>query len=130
LPQPVEPHFSVPIRSNDRKSMVEVNLGGFNQWMLIDTGATDLVVPLSIAKDLVEKGKADRLPDAEVTTADGSKHTAPVILIHHVSLGDHSIANVMAGVEPDDAEPLLGFPVLNLFGKFTIDTQNNLLTFG
>jgi hypothetical protein len=37
---------------------------------------------------------------------------------------------VIAGVAPDGADMLLGFPVLNQVGRFTIDTSAHLLIFG
>ena len=47
------------------------------------------------------------------------------------SIGDHTLIDVEAGVNPSDTgDMLLGFPVLNLFGKFTIDTNASQLTFG
>jgi hypothetical protein len=45
----------------------------------------------------------------------------------------HSVAalpDVYATVSPHDAEPLLGFPVLNQVGRFTIDTITGLLIMG
>ena len=37
--------------------------------------------------------------------------------------------DVIAGVTPEGATPLLGFPVLNQAGRFTIDTKNRQLIF-
>jgi hypothetical protein len=36
---------------------------------------------------------------------------------------------VIAGGSPEQASPLLGFPVLNQAGRFTIDTKNRQLIF-
>jgi predicted aspartyl protease len=52
-----------------------------------------------------------------------------VIRIDTVRVGDRVLHDVIAGVMPNGAEPLLGFPVLNQAGRFTIDTKNSQLIF-
>ncbi len=99
--------------------------------MLIDTGATDLVITNSLASTLVAAGDAEWLPNDEAKLADGTKIEERNVKIHRVSIGDHTLIDVEAGVNPSDTgDMLLGFPVLNLFGKFTIDTNASQLTFG
>ena len=45
-------------------------------------------------------------------------------------IGGRVLHDILARVMPDGAEPLLGFPVLNQAGKFTIDTNGGQLIFG
>jgi hypothetical protein len=52
-----------------------------------------------------------------------------VIRIDTVRVGNRVLRGVIAGVSPEQASPLLGFPVLNQAGRFTIDTKNSQLIF-
>ena len=124
---------SVPIYSDrgGRGVRVDVKVGGVFVRMLIDTGSTDIVISNSLASTLVSAGDAEWLPDGAVTLADGTKTKSRNVKIHQVSIGEHTLIDVEASVNPSDAgDMLLGFPILNLFGKFTIDTNANQLTFG
>jgi predicted aspartyl protease len=47
-----------------------------------------------------------------------------------VTVGGHVLRDVRAGVSPDGAEMLLGLPLLNQIGRFTIDSANHKLIFG
>jgi hypothetical protein len=40
------------------------------------------------------------------------------------------VNNVRMSVVPDGTEMLLGLPILNAIGRFTIDSANHQLTFG
>jgi clan AA aspartic protease (TIGR02281 family) len=124
---------SVPIYSDrgGRGVRVDVKVGGVFVRMLIDTGSTDIVLSNSLASSLVSAGDAEWLPDGDVTLADGTKTKSRNVKIHRVSIGEHTLVDVEASVTPSDAgDMLLGFPILNLFGKFTIDANANQLTFG
>jgi clan AA aspartic protease (TIGR02281 family) len=124
---------TVPIYSDrgGRGVRVDVKVGGVFVRMLIDTGSTDILISNSLAGTLVGAGDAEWLPDTDVTLADGTKIKSRNVKIHRVSIGEHTLIDVEAGVNPSDTgDMLLGFPVLNLFGKFTIDTNANQLTFG
>jgi clan AA aspartic protease (TIGR02281 family) len=123
--------FSVPIANTGSRAYVAVNLGGAQTaTMLIDTGCTDMTVTQSIADAMLQRGDAETLSPMNVTYADGSIHSVQQILIHRIEIGGHTLSNVSAGVSPNSADMLLGFPILNKLGKFTIDTQNNQLVFG
>jgi predicted aspartyl protease len=47
-----------------------------------------------------------------------------------VTIGSHVLRDVRAGVAPDGTDMLLGLPVLNKIGRFTIDSVNHKLIFG
>jgi clan AA aspartic protease (TIGR02281 family) len=96
---------------------------------LIDTGATSLSIAKSIANDLLRRGEASLEDPGQVAIADGSVHAENVIRIDTVRVGNRVLHDVMAGVLPESAPPLLGFPVLNQAGRFTIDTKNRQLIF-
>jgi clan AA aspartic protease (TIGR02281 family) len=123
---------SVPIYVDrgGRAVRVDVQLGSMTQRMLIDTGATQLSVPKSVASDLLQRGEATLDEAGQVTIADGSSRAQTFIRVATVRVGGHILHDIDAGVMPDGAEPLLGFPVLNQAGKFTIDTTAGQLIFG
>jgi clan AA aspartic protease (TIGR02281 family) len=109
---------------------VQVMLGSTEVPMLIDTGATSILVNPSIAATLVNAGEAT-WGDATMTeVADGSKVPTRNLTIRQLRIGKHVLYNVPAMVNATDTEMLLGFPVLNQMGRFTIDTTSHLLTFG
>jgi clan AA aspartic protease (TIGR02281 family) len=123
--------FAVPIANTGSRAYVAVNLGiAQTATMLIDTGCTDMTVTQSIADALLQSGAASASAPMNVTFADGSIHSVQQITIHQIEIGGHALSNVNAGVSPNSADMLLGFPILNKLGKFTIDTQNNQLVFG
>jgi clan AA aspartic protease (TIGR02281 family) len=107
-----------------------IDIGQWPQRVLIDTGATDLTVTESLAARLLERGVAHEGPGGTVTLADGSIHHERNIIIDDVSIGSHILHNVIAGVTSDDGDMLLGLPLLNTIGRFTIDTANRRLIFG
>jgi clan AA aspartic protease (TIGR02281 family) len=108
----------------------QVQLGSTEVPMLIDTGATSILVNPSIAATLVNAGEAT-WGDATMTeVADGSKVPTRNLTIRQLRIGKHVLYNVPAMVNATDTEMLLGFPVLNQMGRFTIDTTSHLLTFG
>jgi clan AA aspartic protease (TIGR02281 family) len=115
---------SVPIyfERDGRAVFVDVTLGSQPAHLLIDTGSTNVTVSESLAEELLSRGEADEAPSAQVQLADGSTTTARNIYVHTLKIGDNVLRNVRAGVTPDGADMLLGFPVLNQIGRFTVDT--------
>jgi clan AA aspartic protease (TIGR02281 family) len=122
---------NVPIYLNDggRSVWVDVQLGSLTQRMLIDTGATSISIQKSVANDLLRRGEASLEDPGQFTIADGSTHVENIIRIDTVRVGNRVLHDVIAGVTPEGASPLLGFPVLNQAGRFTIDTKNRQLIF-
>ena len=123
---------SVGIVSNGRAAVVEVALGGLasDVPMLIDTGATEMSVTNTLADELIIKGDAEATSDGTFILANGQTDQGRRIVIHTMRVGPHVLNDIVAVVVPDSAEMLLPFPVLNLIGRFTIDTANNKLIFG
>jgi clan AA aspartic protease (TIGR02281 family) len=122
----------VPINfgADGRAAYVDVSLGTVPVRMLIDTGATNVSVTRSIAATLSANNEAVLLPiTADIAIADGATIQAQIISIRALTIGRHTLRHVIAGVTPDGADMLLGFPVLNQAGRFTIDTKNRLLIF-
>jgi predicted aspartyl protease len=123
---------SIGLINVGKRVMVQVTLGSQPTVMVVDTGASVMLVPAKVAEQLVANGEADYGPDAEVTQANGANVSEQTIRVHSLTIGHHTISNVIGTVAPGDADAvgLLPFPVLNRVGRFTIDTQNNKLIFG
>jgi clan AA aspartic protease (TIGR02281 family) len=118
----------VPITINDQRARVSVSVGAVAITMLIDTGATSMVLTQSVADRLVSSGQATEGPPTVVTYADGRTANGRSIDVATVAIGGHVLHHVHAGVENDGAEPLLGFDALShITGKFAINTTTSTL---
>ena len=124
--------FQLPIYldRDGRSVRVDVQLGSLTRRLLIDTGATGLSIPESVAYRLLLRHEAVEAEEAMVMLANGSEERQRGVRILSLSIGGQLLRNVYATVAPDDAEPLLGFTVLNQVGRFTIDTNAGVLIIG
>jgi len=113
-----------------RSVRVDVRLGSLIHRMVIDTGATGLSIPRLVAERLVLRREAIESDGAILTLANGGRERRRGIRVWAVSVGSHTLRDVYATVAPHPSEPLLGFPVLNQLGRFTIDTIERLLILG
>ncbi len=126
----VQPADNVPIVVNGARAHVTVTLGSINATMLIDTVATLASVNFWTAQALLAKGEAHSAGEIVVVLASGQNVTENQIVINQITIGNHTIPNVVAAVNTNEGDMLLPFPVLNQIGKFTIDTANHKLIFG
>ncbi len=113
-----------------RTVRVDVQLGSITKRMVIDTGATGLSLPKWVADRLLLRREAIESESALLTLANGSREMRRGIQVWSVSVGGHTLIDVYATVAPHASEPLVGFPVLNQVGRFTIDTIAGLLIMG
>ena len=120
---------SVTLTTDGQSLHLEVGLGARTYSYMLDTGASDMTVTKSIADLLVLEGHAIRGESIPVVLADGSRHTEPTIVIDRVTVGSHTVENVVASVSSDNAMMLLGLSVLNRIGPFTVDAPHLTLTF-
>jgi hypothetical protein len=130
-PRPApEPH-AVPITVRDQEAFVDVLLGDKKFRMLIDTGATCLYITPSVAKVLIAAGAAIDTGEKDARFADGKITVRRRLIIKKVTVGDRILSNVEGLVHPaDQGLMLVGFPILNQMGRFTIDTETKQLIFG
>jgi clan AA aspartic protease (TIGR02281 family) len=113
-----------------RSVRVDVHLGSLTKRMLIDTGATGLSIPEWVAGRLLLRREAVEAEGAILTLANGCEERRGGVNIFSISIGGQVLRDVYATVAPDGSEALLGFPVLNQAGRFTIDTKAGVLIFG
>jgi clan AA aspartic protease (TIGR02281 family) len=112
--------YRVPVRINDTITLP----------FLLDTGASDLVIPTDVALTLI---RADALTSSDFVgkdryrLADGSEAVSDVVVLHEVQVGEHVVRNVMASISPAQGEPLLGQSFLSKFGAVTLDYGRRVL---
>jgi clan AA aspartic protease (TIGR02281 family) len=113
--------YYVPVRINNAVTIPFV----------LDTGASDLAIPADVALTLVRAGalnRSDVLGKNVYQIANGSQEISPVIRLNEVTVGDHTISNVTAGITQATGEPLLGQSFLSKFGTVTVDYKRLVLT--
>ena len=123
-------HTVIPFRSGPAGMYVYVGLGGVPHNMLLDTGASISSVTTPIAQKLIARGQAVVLPGSvSITLADGSTSDHPAIGVDTVTIGRYVLHNVQMVVNDDGATLLLGLPVLNTIGSFTVDQSRHQIRF-
>jgi clan AA aspartic protease (TIGR02281 family) len=119
---------SVGLTSIAGSMLVSVNISGHPIYMTLDTGASITKITPAFASQLVSEGRAHYTGDSmTLQIASGGSIQAPIIMIDSLTVGTHTRTNVGATVGEGDM--LLGLPVLQAIGKFTIDSANNKLVF-
>jgi clan AA aspartic protease (TIGR02281 family) len=98
---------------------------GFGELeLLVDTGASYLVINEKILATLKAAGAAEYSRELRGTMADGSARQIPVYRISALRLGTQCwIPNVEAAVFPGAARPILGMNVLTRLAPFTFSAE-------
>lgn len=96
---------------------------------LVDTGATNLLIPEELFEELKRNGitAQDHIGRGKSMIADGSIMETQDIHLHQMAIGGREIAHVVASVSNRGTTPLLGANVLERFGKWHIDPGKNRL---
>ncbi len=120
---------SIPLEVTSNGSLyVNVSVGDKSARMVLDSGATVISLPSSIAAELGIEVPAGA-PALRLVLADGREIPGRAVLIERVRIGQFEAENVEAAVlDPVavNAEPLLGMSFLGNF-KFEIDTASKSL---
>ncbi|MCH7869028.1 MAG: TIGR02281 family clan AA aspartic protease [Myxococcales bacterium] len=106
----------VSVRINDRLDVP----------FIIDTGATDVVLPAWAAKELGLAIEGPGVRTSPRQTANGLIH-APVLMLESVKLGSAEVKNVAGLVISSMSEGLLGLSFFNHF-TYNIDAANGIVT--
>lgn len=100
----------------------------------VDTGADLVQIPMGFAAELYQQGQltpADILKgDATMGNANGSTSKEKVVRLHSVTIGDHTVYNVLAVVSPKGTPALLGQTFLRHFASVSIDNRRHTLVLG
>jgi clan AA aspartic protease (TIGR02281 family) len=97
---------------------------------VLDTGASDLVIPVDVALTLMRAGalkRSDFIGQTSYRMANGSEEVGDVVVLRDVRVGDHMVRNVSASITPVQGEPLLGQSFLSKFGAVTVDYKRLIL---
>jgi hypothetical protein len=112
--------YRVPVRINDTITLP----------FLLDTGASDLVIPADVARTLIRAGalaSGDFVGKSRYRLANGSEVVGDVVVLHQVQVGEDPVSNVTASISPLQGEPLLGQSFLSKFGAVTVDYKRLVL---
>ncbi|WP_420412266.1 retropepsin-like aspartic protease family protein [Roseibium sp.] len=107
--------------------VADVHLNGQMHEMLVDTGASTTVLPLSVAEDVGIFPKREDFK-YRVSTANGTTYGASAI-IDRLKIGRISLRNIDALVLRDESlsTPLLGMTALNELDRFDISNGTLVL---
>ena len=131
--EPKEEHITeVPISRHAGGTFdVDCCVNGLQLSMIFDTGASDVTIS-KVEADFMLKNKYLSKDDIKgkryYQIADGGISEGTVITLKEVKIGDAVLGNVDASVvKSQRASLLLGQSVLEKFGTFTVDNNNNKL---
>jgi clan AA aspartic protease (TIGR02281 family) len=97
---------------------------------ILDTGASDVLIPDEVARELERAGKLERgdfIGTRTYVLADGSKVPSRRVLLREVTVGGQTVSNVTASIGRPGSPPLLGQSFLSKFASWTLDNERNLL---
>ena len=121
---------TVPVVVDHGRVLAPLSVGSNSIYAMIDTGCNYMTVTESVAKELLANHEAAETEGGDAILSDGSSKHERRIIIRTVTIGGHAIHDVVAGVNPDGAIMLLGYPVLNrVSDKFSINTTKSTLEF-
>jgi len=97
---------------------------------VVDSGASDVVIPENLLQDLRSAGKfkdTDFTGTQMVKIADGSVVKSRTFVLRSFSVSNRVLDNVRASVAPANATPLLGQSFLQRFASWSIDNERQVL---
>lgn len=118
---------TVPITMIHNSIHVVVTVGGRPLDMVLDTGANVSSIPPSLANNLIAAGRAEEGPSVPITLANGATENERTVFVDSLVIGRYARSKVLVSVS--DGDPLLGLPILNAIGKFSIDAERGVLSF-
>jgi hypothetical protein len=127
---PVHPgKDSVPLYpvADGRGASVDVLVGGNPVRMLLDTGATMMMVTPDLAAKIVMDKQGSYGRTGMFKMADGRQVQFQTVCIEDVRIGSHALHNQCAGISAGDM--IMAFPVVNSIAPFKVDTRNRELVF-
>jgi clan AA aspartic protease (TIGR02281 family) len=112
--------FSVPVLVN----------GTMRLNFLIDSGASDVVIPADVFKTLFRSGTIDEtdiLGKQRYSMADGREGETIAFRLRSVRVGSVTLSNVTASVTPAAGSPLLGQSFLSRLRSWSLDNRRSVL---
>jgi clan AA aspartic protease (TIGR02281 family) len=112
--------YTVPVRIN----------GTITLPFILDTGADELAIPADVALTLIRAGAltdSDFVGKGRYAMANGAEQLSDRVILREVQVGEHTVKNVTAVVNPSAGDPLLGQSFLSKFGTVTLDYKRLVL---
>jgi clan AA aspartic protease (TIGR02281 family) len=97
---------------------------------VLDTGASDVLIPDAVARALNRAGKLSRqdyLGRKTYVLADGSRVSSQRIMLRELTVGGHTVNNVTASIGRARSPALLGQSFLSKFPSWTLDNERHVL---
>lgn len=123
---------AVPFEDNHHGTLTvdAVINGSITAKMVIDTGATHVIISRAVADALIRNGSLsvpdDVIERGTAVLADGRTITALVVHLHSLTVGGKTAKNIAADIaESPDAEMLLGQSFLKKFASWSIDNRQS-----
>lgn len=119
--------ITVPVRKEGNTYSVEIRIGGKSLMYIIDSGASEMVVPTTLLKDLIDQGivrNSDFLAPKTFVLADGSEKEYRRVRIPVVTIGTNRVTNVISIIAEDGNPLLLGKSFLDKFRSWKINNSN------
>jgi clan AA aspartic protease (TIGR02281 family) len=134
-PATISNAIEVPFtRNNGGTIEVAVTINGSERAIfMVDSGASDVVIPRSLAKRLAANGsltKADYLSTATYVIANGAHVEAARYTLHALTIAGHTVTDVRCSVGNDEDTLLLGQSFLRKFPSFSINNARGVLVLG
>ena len=104
--------------------------GAVSVDFVLDTGATDVLIPDEVAGALARAGAltaGDFIGTRTYVLADGSRVPSKRVMLREVQVGDQRVANVTASIGPARSQPLLGQSFLSRFPSWLLDNERHAL---
>lgn len=144
LPQPLTPSPAQTVIGPMKQGDVQLIDDGFGTFQveasingsapmrfILDTGASGVSISQSLADKLIADGKmsvADYRGSTDSELADGSKQRVQIYMLRSVTIGEHTVNDVLATIGGHDDPLLLGQAVLRKFSSWSIDNQRRVLS--
>jgi clan AA aspartic protease (TIGR02281 family) len=100
---------------------------------VLDTGASDVLIPQEVADVLIRGGalgRDDFIGTQTYQLADGSRVKGRRIVLRELTVGGQSVRNVVASIGPARSPALLGQTFLSKFPSWTLDNERQVLELG
>jgi clan AA aspartic protease (TIGR02281 family) len=134
------PSSQVPKQGQSEVQLIRHHFGTFGLLATIngttrltftlDTGASDVTLPRSVATKLMVEGSLTEDDYIGIDTyrlANGNKERSPKYMLHSITVGNRTVTNVECSIGDDDHSLLLGQSFLNKFRSWSVDNQRGVL---
>lgn len=120
----------VPLMNTGNIFKVKIRIGGGERYFILDSGASDCMIPASLEKDLLARQAIlpeKYLEPGPYTLADGRTVSCRRFVMGSLGIGEFTVKNVVIAVIDEEATFLLGKSFLDKFEEWTVDPRASTL---